>query len=322
MKRDFTYAVARVRAKELDLLSANDLDTLLACKNAEECLSFLSDKGWATDQSNSFEELLESENEKTWQLMKELAGENCPELDIFFVPNDFHNLKASIKAVITNVKPQNIFYSVGKTDPNKIYESIKDKKYDLLPSYLQHCAKQAVTQLLQTGDGQLCDIIIDRYSLETLYSISQQANNETVRFYAEKTIAAANIKMAVRCAKTEKSLDFIKQCLAHCDSINKESLAVAATKGTDEIYNYLSFTEYSQGIKDLKHSLSSFERWCDNLLISSIKDQKWDPFSVSPLIGYALARKFEQNAVRLIITAKANNLADSIIRERLRDMYV
>ena len=42
MKEEYIYAVARVRARELGLLSRQDVDQLMACRSVEECLRTLS----------------------------------------------------------------------------------------------------------------------------------------------------------------------------------------------------------------------------------------------------------------------------------------
>ena len=39
---------------------------------------------------------------------------------------------------------------------------IKEKDYKALPENMQTAAEEAVEALLHSGDGQLCDIIIDR----------------------------------------------------------------------------------------------------------------------------------------------------------------
>ena len=67
MKEEYIYAVARVRARELGLLSRQDVDQLMACRTYEECLRTLSDKGWGTGEANlSAEAVLAAEEEKTW----------------------------------------------------------------------------------------------------------------------------------------------------------------------------------------------------------------------------------------------------------------
>ena len=72
----------------------------------------------------------------------------------------------------------------------------------------------------------------------------------------------------------------------------------------------------------LRKSPSAFERWCDNRMIESLKSQKYETFSVGPLLAYLVARETEIRTVRIILTGKQNGFSDDAIRERIREMYV
>ena len=322
MSKEYTYAVARIRAIELGLLSKQDLETLIQTRDYDEALSFLLDKGYGDDDRlKNAEEIIKRENEKTWELMKELV-DDLNELSIFTIPYDFHNLKVSIKAVTRDILPNSMFVNNGNIAPEVIYEAVKSRNMGTLPSYLSECGKEALTTLLQTSDGQLCDIIIDKASLEELSKIGANSENEIIRLYTEVAVASANIKMAVRCNKTNKSLEFINKCLADCSTVNIDMLAKASVKSLEDIYNYLAHTNYSGAIEALKKSPTEFEKWCDNLLMDKMKTQKWEPFTIGPLVAYIVARDTEIKAVRIILSAKLNNLDTEIVKERLRDMYV
>ncbi len=322
MSKEYTYAVARIRAKELGLLTKQDLDTLIQTKDYDEAIRFLFDKGYGEDEKvKNAEEIIKKENEKTWELMSELV-DDLNELDIFTIPNDFHNLKVSIKAVTRDITPVNMFVNNGNIEPQVIYEAVKSRNMSSLPNYLSECGKEALTALLQTSDGQLCDIIVDRASLEELSRLGLNADNDIIRLYTELSVASTNIKIAVRCNKTEKSLEFISKCLANCSTLNVDMLAKAASKSLEDIYNYLSYTSYSGAVEALKKSPTEFEKWCDNLLMEKMKTQKWEPFTIGPLVAYVIARDTEIKAVRIILSAKLNNLDTEIVKERLRDMYV
>lgn len=321
MAIDYTYAVARIRAKEPYLMSNQDLNSLLNCKTYDNAMAYLADKGWHTENIRDYTEMLSKENEKTWQFMYELVDDKSV-FNVFLLPKDFHNLKASVKAVITDNSANGVFYNTGTTDPQKIYSAVKDREYNKLPTHLQKCAAEAITVLLQTGDGQLCDIIIDKASLTALCEAGKSSGSDITQLYAETTVAAANIKSAIRCERTGKSIDFIKRCLAPCDTLNTDTLAASAAKGINAIYDYLQYTDYKGAVSALKKSASAFEIWCDNMLMSKMQSQKWEPFSQGPLIAYVLARDFEIKTVRIILSGKVNQLNDNIIKERLRDMYV
>ena len=139
---------------------------------------------------------------------------------------------------------------------------------------------------------------------------------------AETVVAVANIKIAVRSVKTEKGLDFMRRAMEECQTLNVERLMRAALSGMPDVIKYLEETPYSGGATALSDSSSAFERWCDNRIIQTIRPQKYNSFTIGPLVAYVLARQNEIKTVRIILTGKLNHLPDDAIRERVREMYV
>ncbi len=321
-KTQYTYAVARIRALEVSLFSASTIEQLIACKDLESCLRFLQDKGWGgNDVPMDADAILTREREKIW----ETIGEMHVDMDVFNVlsyTNWFHNLKAAVKEVCTGKSGANIFYEGTPIPKEEMLRIIREKDFKALPENMQAAAEEAVETLLHSGDGQLCDIIIDRATMEAIKEAGRKSQDDIIRDYAESTVAVANIKIAVRSSKTAKSLEFMKRAMAPCDSLNVDGLARAALAGMDSIIEYLSGNGYLEGALALKESPSAFERWCDNRIIQTIKPQKTNPFSVGPLVAYVIARENEIKTVRIILTCKQNGLSDDSIRERVREMYV
>ena len=70
--------------------------------------------------------------------------------------------------------------------------------------------------------------MIDRAALEAILEAGNRSKAAIIRDYAESTVAVANIKIAVRCCKTGKSLEFMKRAMAPCKTLNVERLAHAA----------------------------------------------------------------------------------------------
>ena len=163
---------------------------------------------------------------------------------------------------------------------------------------------------------------VTKEQLEAILEAGNRSKAAIIRDYAESTVAVANIKIAVRCCKTGKSLEFMKRAMAPCKTLNVERLAHAALAGMDSIMEYLSGAGYAEAADAIKESPSAFERWCDNRIIETIKPQKTNPFSVGPLVAYVIARQNEIKTVRIILTCKQNGLSDDSIRERVREMYV
>ena len=206
----YTYAVARIRALEVSLFSDAFIEQLLACRNADQVLQSVIEKGWGgMDAGNDAEAVLKCEEEKAW-------------------------------AVIRDVAPDMRVLNMGRT------------------------AQEALDLLLHTGDGQLCDIMIDRAALDAIEEAGRQSGEKIIADYADTTVAIADIKIAVRSQKTGKDADFMRNAMAECESISRDQLIRAALSGAEEIARYLEGTSYAGGAESLRESPSAFERWCDN----------------------------------------------------------
>ena len=321
-KPDYIYAVARIRAKELLCFGSPAMEQLMACKTYEDCLRMLNEKGWGDGSAGQTpESLLDGERNKTWEQLRELV-EDMSVFDVFLYANDYHNLKAAIKENYAPSHGADIYSSNGTIDPAVFRQAADEHDFSVLPAGMRDAAEEAMSVLRETGDGQLCDIIIDKAALNAILQAGKASGDPLLAFYAEHTVATANIKTAVRCQKTGKSLDFIQRALAKCDTLDVSLLAQTAVESFEAMIEYLGRTCYSGAAEALTQSASAFERWCDNRLIEKIRPQKYETSTIGPLAAWLLARENEIKTVRILLSGKRNGLSDDAIRERLREMYV
>ena len=322
MSEMYTYAVARIRALEVSLFSNAVIEQLIACQSYEQCIQFLAERGWGdNDTSADAERMLKREEEKIWQVMKELSID-MKKFDVLSYPKLFHNLKAAIKEVCTEDTGRDIYYEDAAVPGKEMLEIIREKDFGRLPGIMSSVAAEAYDTLLHTRDGQLCDIMIDRAALDAIYKAGMEAEDKIIRDYAESAVAVADIKIAVRSQKTAKTIEFMKRAMAECKSISVDQLSRAALNGPEAIRDYLAGTEYAGGAEALAESPSAFERWCDNRIIQTISPQKYESFTIGPVVAYVLARQNEIKTVRIILSGKRSELPDDSIRERVREMYI
>ena len=324
MKKDYTYAVARIRGREMSLFGQPVMEQLLSCGTYEEALRFLADKGWGDPEKPlTAENILDAETEKTWNLISEMV-KDMSVFDVFRIADDYHNLKAAIKLAYTKkeMDRSRLFVTGGRVEAEAMEKAARERDFTGLPADMAKAGAEALDTLLHTGDGQLCDIILDRASLEETYQAGKAAEDEVLRDYAVLTVAAADIRIATRCGRVGKSLDFTERALADCAELDTEALARAALNGTDAVAEYLEKTAYAPAAEALRQSPAAFEKWCDDLIISHIRPQKYNPFTLGPLAAYILARRNEIKCVRMVLSCRQNSLPEEAIRERLREMYV
>jgi V/A-type H+-transporting ATPase subunit C len=319
---DYTYAVARIRVLETQLLSDSDVGSMIAMKDENAVLSFLKDKGWGDAVSgNDPVKVLEAEEKKIWKLMKEL-GVDFSVFNVLSYPNLYHNLKAAVKGVCTSDDSPSAFYTDDRYGREEMMRILRDKDYSALPVHMRLCAEEAYESMLHSRDGQMCDIIIDRACLDAMEAEGKKSKDRIISDYAESVVDVTNIKVAVRAAKTKKSLEFLHKALAPCKAFDVRQLAQAASSGEDALMDFLNSAGFAEAAEALKSSPSAFERWCDNQTIETIKPQKYQVCTVGPLVAYVLARENEIKTARIILTCKANGLPEEEIRERTREMYV
>ncbi len=322
MSEQYTYAVARIRALEVSLFSDATIEQLIACPDYQQCLAFLAEKGWGDQSTESdAEAMLSLEEERTWQVVREL-GVDMDNFNVLLYPQLFHNLKAAIKEVCTDNTHPHIYYDDAAIPGKEMLEIVREREFDRLPDYMQAAAEEAFDTMLHTRDGQLCDVIIDKATLDAIYAAGKASTEPIIQAYAESTVAVADIKIAVRSQQTAKSIEFMRRAMAECDSLSLDQLQKAALSGADAIRDYLMGTDYAEGAQALTESPSAFERWCDNKIIETISPQKYNAFTLGPVVAYVIARQNEIKTVRIILSGKQNGLPDDSIRERVRDMYV
>ncbi len=317
----YIYAVARIRSRELSLLSEAVVSQLCGAAGEEECLKLLAEKGWGNPDLPP-EEMFREENEKTWAFIRELVPERMQIFDVFRLANDYHNLKAAIKDSCIDGTHPGIYAGDGTIGAKVIAEAMEASDYEALPEQMREAAREAKELLLQTQDGQLCDIIIDRAALEAIRKAGEATGEELLAAYGELVCATGNIKTAVRAARTHKDRMFLDRALAPCRSLDTAALAEASSAGMDAICAYLEHTEYADAVDELKTSVASFERWCDDRLMAEIRPQIHNPFGIGPVAAYILARENEIKTVRIILAAKRNGMSEEMLRERVRAMYV
>lgn len=322
MKNSYAYAVARIRALEVSLFSNGTIEQLISIPDYESCLNFLEEKGWGgSEDEGSGEDILATEESKIWQVVKEL-NIDMDNFEVLALPGRFHNLKAAIKESVTGKEGLNIYYESGSPSGEEIKNIISQKDFAALPDNMSKIAKEAYERMLHTGDGQLCDLLIDRACLNAVYRAGKDSGVDIIKNYAESVVAVADIKIAVRSHKTGKTIDFMEAAMAPCHSLSVDRLAKAALAGEEAIIDYLDQTIYAEGGAALAESPSAFERWCDNRIINTIKSEKYNAFTIGPVIAYVIARQNEIKTVRIILSAKQSGLPEESVRERVREMYV
>ena len=296
----YTYAVARIRANELNLLSGADMEQILSAHDLAAAESMLAARGYAVNQG--LDAALNTKAMGTWQLITEIlprgedASPGTGEMDFLIVKNDFHNLKARLKSMFMGGRPEAYLLLPTVFDDQEIGELLQAKRFSGLPECMASCAQEAYELLARTMDGQLADAVIDRRCLETMLAMAKATGSNFIIVLAELICAFANAKIEMRAAKTGKDQSFLDKALCGCPPADIP--------------------------EEARQSCAAFEKYCDDTLLEYASSAKTKHFGMEPLIAFFLAREAEVKNVRIILSCKRNEIPAEEIRKRVRLLYV
>lgn len=317
----FADAVAAVRTAENELLSHSDMERMIDAASTAEIADILASRG--RNAPRSHEELLrviDGELESVWNFLTELTGGG--ELELLLYRNNFHNLKAALKALIANTEPQRLFIRPTTLNLGELPKIIASKNYEELPAYMREAAADAYDILTRTLDGQLADILLDTAALNAMQTDSEKSDSELLRQYSQLLAAFSDIKTAYRCSLMEKSADFMRMALCGCRELDKEALIRASANGTESLFALLESSPFAEAAEELRQSPALFEKHCDNKLLELTESAAMKSFGIDPVAAYYLSKETEIRNIRIILICKNCGASKETITERMRALYV
>lgn len=319
---EYAYAVARIRANEKKLLSQTDVERLVTASSYGEAVSLLKSRGWSFESENEdFKAAISKKQNELWRLLCECVADKA-RLTVLCVQNDFFNLKAALKCMITNRSAEPLFAFPTSLDLEALEKAVVSHDFDALPEEMRSPAKEAYDAACRTENGQSADIIVDKASLELFSKLCRESKSPILEELGEYICTCANLKIAFRSARAKKSLSFIENALCRAGSADVTRLAKSAAKGTEELLEYLFSTSFSKEAELLSKSDAAFEKQCDDKVTEIVKKAKYEFFGFEPIAAYYYAVQAEIKTVRVVLASKLSGVSEEIIRERVRALYV
>lgn len=311
-----------VRVRQMKSLEASDLDRMVSAPSLSSAMAVLEAKGWplpagfADENSMLARELLDA-----WNYLVEVAPD--PSLfDPFIMKNDYHNLKAGIKSVLSDYQTETYFVYPCTLSAETLKKAINEKQFDLLPEPFSSLGAEIYDILVKTGDGQLSDILADRIALDETLACAKRGGDPMIIGLTEFFCAVTSIKTAFRAARIGKDVKFLERAIGTCDTLNRAELIARASEGVSPLLSYLETTGYRDGALILSSSASDFERWCDDRIMIMLEHVRYIALGTEPLVAFWLGKEAEIRNVRIILAAKQAGLTPAETRARLRRLYV
>ncbi len=330
---EYAYASARIRAIEKKLLDRSRIERMLDAKTPEEAIKILQDLEYGNANieitgSHDYEVLLKEEQNKTYELLRQIAPEPRV-LDIFLLRSDYHNIKVLLKAEFSGQAQQDeMLLDTALIPKAKLKIMIKERSFADMSKIMRGAIGECIDTYNRTGDPQVVDLIMDKAVYEEMTKLAKDLDIGFIKVLVETLVDINNIKTFVRIKKLNKSWDFLKRALLGSGSIDIKIFIDKLQTSWESFIEKMKYTKYGEmceeGIAVFRDtgSITRLEKLADDFIISYVKDGKLKFFGVEPIIGYLIAKENELKIVRIIMIGKINNIANEIIRERLREAYV
>ncbi|MDQ0148502.1 V-type ATP synthase subunit C [Eubacterium multiforme] len=329
---EFTQVIPRLRVLETRLLDKAKIDRMIDGDSSNEAIKVLQESEYANvmtgvKRPEDYEMVLARELKRIYELMYD-ASPSKTLIDIMSIKYDYHNVKVILKGMFLKKDFSDMLIPVGKEDTALLKHSIENNNLGDLPKIMRSGIEEAKEDFEATKDPQKIDIILDNAMFKEMKEIAKKLDDRFVDKYVRVLIDSTNIKTLLRVKKQNKDRDFLGEVLIKGGAIDEDTLISLLNDAPENISNKLAFTDYGEMIKvgiesyTKTGSASLLEKLIDNYLMDMMKEAKFIPFGVEPVLAYIYAKETEIKVIRIIMVGKLNNISGEVIRERLRDIYV
>ncbi|VYU27062.1 V-type ATP synthase subunit C [Clostridium tertium] len=330
-KMKFTQAVSRIWVLETKLLDKPKVERMIEAPSASEVLRILNETEYSNVSSNikraeDYEEILSAELKRVYDLVYEISPVK-EVVKIMSLKYDYHNVKVLLKGKVLGKDLSSMIVKLGNLDLQDIKRKIDGDNYKSLNGTLGKGVQEAMKVFEETKDPQKIDIIIDKYMYKELVEIQKSLDYKFIDNLVKAMIDSTNIRTLLRIKKQNKGRDFAEEVIVEGGAIDSSKLVALLNESPENIMAKLQSTIYSDLIKEgfegyiATESASLLEKLSDNYIMELMKDSKLVTFGPEKLLSYIYAKETEIKVIRIIMVGKLNNIAEEVIRERLRDIY-
>lgn len=329
----YPYASAHIFALENRLIGRDRVDRMVEAPSAEEALKVLAETDYGAGISelgspHDYERLLSNEIQRVYDFFETISP-NPDITRLFFLKYDFHNLKVLLKSRYLGRDQDELLIGGGGTIPiETLKEAVRERDYKGLPAYLKEALEKIDEAMDLRVDPQRIGLILDKAMYRHIFDTCRDKKGEFARSYFMVQADLINIRSFLRVRKIGGTLEFLMGLLLPGQDMDEEFFSEAMEEPLEDFVLRLKDSRYSQvvdrGVREYMDtgSLSAYERLMDDYLLGFVRDARWNPGGIEPIIGYLLAKENEIRIIRIIMVGKINNLPADTIRERLRDVYV
>ena len=327
---DYIFAATYIRSREKYLLTQEKADRMLDSKTADDAVRILYElqygEGLDEVAASEFEKLLALEMIKTYDMVMSLVPDK-EYFNLFLYPNDYHNIKVLLKAEFSSVSSEDLLIGSGTIEISDLADKIQNRNFHGMREEMAKGIKEVIETFGATQDPQVIDLILDKACYKDMSLEVAKLKNDFIRGYVELKIDTINIKSFIRAREMKKSWDFFSKIYIEGGKVPERLFINNYDDAYEQFAEKLGAFNLSAVLHESAQSLKEtgrftvLEKFCDNLLMDYVRESRYVPFGVEPLVSYIVAKESEIKTIRIIMAGKLAGLSAELIKERIRSTY-
>ena len=328
---NYSFACASMVCREKYLLTQERIEKMLDSKTADDAVKILLELDYGDGDENisasAFEALLSRELVKTYEIVLSMVPEQAY-FEIFLYPNDYHNIKALLKAEFLGIDASELLIDAGTIPAASLTDMVRNRDYMGMREEMAHGVQDALDVYAATQDPQAVDLIMDKACYSDMSLLAAELNRSFINDYLALKIDVVNLITFIRAREMSKPRDFFAKIFIDSGNISDRIFLGGYDEPAEQFAEKLAVYGLKDVLLEGAHMIretgrfTALEKLCDNFLMSYMEEAKYFMSGIEPLIAYLTAKESEIKTVRIIMAGKLAGISSELIRERVRSTYV
>ena len=321
-----------IRVYENNLLNQAIYDRMLAANTFEGAVNVLRETTYREHvervlETRDYNQMIEQELEGVFARLFQMAP-NPAIVELASLRYVYHNLKVLFKEEYTGLELDDIQFEIGYYPLAELRKAVTTGRSEVLPEPYIQGIQEVQRDYAEYQNIHFIEVILDRYYFTHLKKIALEIGDSNILSVVDLQIDMKNISTLIRAQRQNRTANFMRSVLSDAGTFSIEQLVNMATGNEralvqtlmDSQYNYLLSDALIEGGQHL--SSIQVDRIAENAVMRKMQEAKLNVFGPMPMLAFIYAKETEAKNLRLVLSAKDNQIANEVIVGRMRLNYV
>ena len=318
----YMFQTAQVRALETQMLARATLTDMANASDFASAASSLSGTEYTVPQQAGGGDV-ETGLLQRRAFVRELFADWMLDeriVEVFRSRDDFANLRLAVRRVVTDAPVGTDCSGEGNVSAEVLQEALGEQNYTMLPDHMREAADEAALAYYQNKDIRQIDVAIDRVQADYRLRMAEQVDGVFLSNLFRIQTDLTNIRTMLRLKFLEADQ---RDVFLEGGFVSLDRFRQGLDLGYEALGSLFFGTPYHQvvdagaGYVAANGSFLKVEQACDEYLLGYLRQTTQITAGPQPIIAFLLMKEHEIRTVRLILTAKRNNLDTKLILDRI-----